>query len=275
MSRRSITTLVYPSQGARIRGCRSCSTAGSRRSRRRASIWRSVDGVMMGRAAYQEPWRLLAVDPLLFGEPAPFASPKAAAQALIPYIERELARGTRLHAITRHLLGLFQRVPGARAFRRHLATQAVKPGACAEVLAEALAWCWTGQPNWRNRRGMIACACRGPALFGERHGAGGLARRNCAARRRGHGRGRRHRHSRRPVRHRRRRHHRAGALRDVPHARRARGGAHAALRRHLDGDHRPDQRSAPISPIAPRARCSTTSCGSGRCRRWSASRSAR
>ena len=62
---------------------------------------------MMGRAAYQEPWRLLAVDPLLFGEPAPFASPKAAALALIPYIERELARGVRLHAITRHLLGLF------------------------------------------------------------------------------------------------------------------------------------------------------------------------
>src|SRR6185295_4005364 len=52
-----------------------------------------VDGVMMGRAAYQEPWRLLAVDPLLFGEPAPFDTAKAAASALMPYIERELARG--------------------------------------------------------------------------------------------------------------------------------------------------------------------------------------
>jgi tRNA-dihydrouridine synthase A len=98
-----------------------------------------LDGVMMGRAAYQEPWRLLQVDPLLFGEPAPFASPKAAALALIPYIERELSRGVRLHAITRHLHGLFQAVPGARAYRRHLATAAVKPGACADVLAEALA----------------------------------------------------------------------------------------------------------------------------------------
>ncbi len=98
-----------------------------------------VDGVMMGRAAYQEPWRLLAVDPLLFGERAPLSSPKAAARALIPYIERELARGTRLHAITRHLVGLFHAVPGARAFRRHLATQAVKPGADARVLTEALA----------------------------------------------------------------------------------------------------------------------------------------
>jgi tRNA-dihydrouridine synthase A len=98
-----------------------------------------VDGVMIGRAAYQEPWRLLAVDPLLFGEAAPFSSVKAAAAALMPYIEREIARGTRLHAITRHLHGLFRAVPGARAFRRHLATEAVRPGAGAEVLGQALA----------------------------------------------------------------------------------------------------------------------------------------
>ena len=98
-----------------------------------------VDGIMMGRAAYQEPWRLLAVDPLLFGEPAPFASPKEAALALIPYIESELSKGARLHSITRHILGLFHGVPGARAFRRHLATEAVKPGASASVMADALA----------------------------------------------------------------------------------------------------------------------------------------
>jgi tRNA-dihydrouridine synthase A len=99
----------------------------------------SVDGVMMGRAAYQEPWRLLAVDPLLFGEPAPFATPKAAALALVPYIEHELSKGVRLSSITRHLLGLFRAVPGARAFRRHLATEAVKPGAGAAVMTDALA----------------------------------------------------------------------------------------------------------------------------------------
>jgi tRNA-dihydrouridine synthase A len=98
-----------------------------------------LDGVMMGRAAYQEPWRLLQVDPLLFGDAAPFGSVKQAAQALIPYIERELGRGVRLHSITRHLHGLFHAVPGARAYRRHLATAAVKPGAGADVLAEALA----------------------------------------------------------------------------------------------------------------------------------------
>jgi len=97
-----------------------------------------LDGVMMGRAAYQEPWRLLEVDPLLFGEPAPFATPKAVAEAMMPYIERELEAGTRLHAITRHMLGLFRGMPGARAFRRHLATEAVKPGAGSDVLAAAL-----------------------------------------------------------------------------------------------------------------------------------------
>jgi tRNA-dihydrouridine synthase A len=98
-----------------------------------------LDGVMMGRAAYQEPWRLLAVDPVLFGAPAPFASAKAAAEALIPYLERELLRGARLHAVTRHILGLFRGVPGARAFRRHLATEAVKPGAGIAAFRAALA----------------------------------------------------------------------------------------------------------------------------------------
>src|SRR5499427_3557503 len=72
-----------------------------------------VDGVMMGRAAYQDPWRLLAVDPELFGETAPFATPAQAALALVPYIERAIARGVRLNAITRHAVGLFHAVPGA------------------------------------------------------------------------------------------------------------------------------------------------------------------
>lgn len=98
-----------------------------------------VDGVMMGRAAYQEPWRLIAVDPLIFGEAARFTSPKTAATALMPYIERELAQGTRLHAITRHLHGLFRAVPGARAFRRHLAGATAIPHANAEYLAAGLA----------------------------------------------------------------------------------------------------------------------------------------
>jgi tRNA-dihydrouridine synthase A len=97
-----------------------------------------VDGVMMGRAAYQHPYHLLGVDPMIFGEPAPFASAKDAAFALLPYIEQEMARGTRLHAITRHVLGLFHAVPGARAFRRHIATEAVKSDAGMAVLRDAL-----------------------------------------------------------------------------------------------------------------------------------------
>jgi len=96
-----------------------------------------VDGVMMGRVAYQEPWRLIAVDSLFFGEDTPVASPKEAAKMLVPHIERELAQGTRLHTITRHLHGLFRAVPGARAFRRHLAGAATTD-AGAELLTAAL-----------------------------------------------------------------------------------------------------------------------------------------
>jgi len=98
-----------------------------------------VDGVMLGRAAYQEPWRLLAVDSELFGEAAPHATMKDVFAAMMPYIEAQLARGTRLHAITRHFVGAFHGVPGARAFRRHLAENGVKPGAGADVLRNAIA----------------------------------------------------------------------------------------------------------------------------------------
>jgi tRNA-dihydrouridine synthase A len=98
-----------------------------------------VDGAMLGRAAYQEPWRLLAVDPELFGEAAPCATMKDVFEAMAPYIERELALGTRLHSITRHFVGAFHGVPGARAFRRHLAERGVKSDADASVLRDAVA----------------------------------------------------------------------------------------------------------------------------------------
>lgn len=97
-----------------------------------------VDGAMLGRAAYQEPWRLLSVDPELFGEAAPHATMHDAIEALMPYIERELAAGTRLHSITRHLVGAFHGVPGARAFRRYLAEVCTRPGAGTTSLREAL-----------------------------------------------------------------------------------------------------------------------------------------
>jgi tRNA-dihydrouridine synthase A len=98
----------------------------------------NLDGVMLGRAAYQEPWRLLAVDPVLYGVPPPFPSVLAAAEAMIPYVEREVTGGVRASAILRHMIGLFHRMPGARSFRRHLSTESVKPGAGAEVLRDAL-----------------------------------------------------------------------------------------------------------------------------------------
>jgi tRNA-dihydrouridine synthase A len=98
-----------------------------------------VDGVMLGRAAYQEPWRLLVADPQIFGEPAPHATMKDVFAAMLPYIEDQLGRGVRLHAMTRHFVGAFHGVPGARAFRRHLAENGVKPGAGADVLSDAIA----------------------------------------------------------------------------------------------------------------------------------------
>jgi|SRR5579863_191772 len=98
-----------------------------------------VDGVMLGRAAYQEPWRLLNVDRELFGEAPSHTTMQDVFEAMMPYIERELSRGVRLHSITRHVVGAFHGVPGARAFRRALAERAVKPGAGVDVLRDAMA----------------------------------------------------------------------------------------------------------------------------------------
>jgi tRNA-dihydrouridine synthase A len=97
-----------------------------------------VDGVMIGRAAYHNPELLLGVDPEIFGAPAPFADAFEALDAYAPHVERELARGTRLHDMTRHLLGLFAGRPGARLYRQKLATQATRPGAGIAVLRDAV-----------------------------------------------------------------------------------------------------------------------------------------
>ncbi|KAA5599882.1 tRNA dihydrouridine(20/20a) synthase DusA [Blastochloris sulfoviridis] len=104
-----------------------------------------VDGVMLGRAAYQEPWRLLAVDPELFGEPAPVAGMAEAVERMIPYCRRHLDIGGRLSAVTRHMVGAFHAVPGARRFRRLLAEGATRPGADVEVIQAALAEVRGGQ----------------------------------------------------------------------------------------------------------------------------------
>jgi tRNA-dihydrouridine synthase A len=98
-----------------------------------------VDGVMVGRAAYQNPELLLGVDPVIFAEPAPFADPFEALEAFMPAIARGLARGERLHDYTRHLHGLFAGRRGARAYRRVLASDAVRVGATLDVLRRAAA----------------------------------------------------------------------------------------------------------------------------------------
>ncbi len=100
---------------------------------------RHVDGIMVGRAAYQEPGLLLAVDPLFYGEDAPFADPLQVIEAFVPYIEARRAENVPLHAMTRHILGLFNGRPGARAFRRHLATEGLARDAGPEVLRAAVA----------------------------------------------------------------------------------------------------------------------------------------
>ena len=98
----------------------------------------TLDGVMLGRAAYQNPELLLGVDPLFFGEPAPHDDARAAVESLFPAIEAHLARGGRLSNFTRHMLGLFPGRPGARAFRRLLSEQAPRAGAGLDVLRAAL-----------------------------------------------------------------------------------------------------------------------------------------
>ena len=97
-----------------------------------------VDGAMLGRAAYHEPALLGGVDHRLFGEGAD-VTPEAAVAAYLPYVRSELARGTHLAAMTRHMLGLFHARPGARTWRRILTVEGAKPGAGVDVIERGLA----------------------------------------------------------------------------------------------------------------------------------------
>jgi len=97
-----------------------------------------VDGVMMGRAAYHLPWTLSDVDAEIYGAPRERRTRSDVMRAFMQYIEAELERGTRLHQMTRHILGLYHGQPGARAFRRHLSENACREGADITVLQEAI-----------------------------------------------------------------------------------------------------------------------------------------
>ncbi len=99
-----------------------------------------VDGVMLGRAAYHDPWLLHELMQPVFGVAPAIATRADAVRAYLPYIERELRAGTPLHSMTRHMLGMFQGQPGARAWRRSLSENAHRAGADVAVVERALAF---------------------------------------------------------------------------------------------------------------------------------------
>lgn len=103
-----------------------------------AEIMPHVDGVMLGREAYQNPSVLIDADELYFGKPANTESAKDAVRALYPYIETLLAKGAPLHYVSRHILGLFNGQRGARLFRRYLSERAHLRESGIQVLEEAL-----------------------------------------------------------------------------------------------------------------------------------------
>jgi len=97
-----------------------------------------LDGVMIGREAYHNPWMLAAADREIFGDDHPVPTRHQVVEAFIPYVTRQLATGVPLNAMTRHILGLFLGRPGARGWRRTISEQAHRNGVGAELLARAL-----------------------------------------------------------------------------------------------------------------------------------------
>ena len=98
-----------------------------------------LGGVMIGRAAYHAPWDVLArVDARIFGAPQPAQTPFEVVEAMIPYIERHLSEGGRLHDVSRHMMGLFAGRPGARSWRRALSEAAQQPSAGPQTLIGAM-----------------------------------------------------------------------------------------------------------------------------------------
>ncbi len=96
-----------------------------------------VDGAMIGRAAYHDPWMLARADERVFGAAPSMLTRRAVIETMADYVEVHVAAGGRCADVARHMLGLFQNVPGARAWRRHIAENAHKAGAGPEVLMDA------------------------------------------------------------------------------------------------------------------------------------------
>ncbi len=104
-----------------------------------AELARELDGAMLGREAYGNPFLLSKVDEIFFGEPPAARTRLDYLAGFLPYVERELRRGTPLRHITRHMLGLFKGQPGGRRFRRHLSIHGNRRGAPLTVLLDAMA----------------------------------------------------------------------------------------------------------------------------------------
>ena len=100
---------------------------------------RYVDGVMLGRTAYQTPWILEEVDRTFFGEIGVARTRAEILSAIVPYAACHIEGGGRLHNVARHVLGIYHAEPGGRAFRRHLSERGVGPGAKVSILEEAIA----------------------------------------------------------------------------------------------------------------------------------------
>ncbi len=98
-----------------------------------------VDGVMVGRVAYQSPYMLAGVDRGIYGDAAAQASREDLVHAMLPYIQEQMAKGVRLNAISRHMLGLYHGQPGARAWRRYISERSHLPGADGSLLLAAAA----------------------------------------------------------------------------------------------------------------------------------------
>jgi tRNA-dihydrouridine synthase A len=98
-----------------------------------------VDGVMIGREAYNNPWILSQADRLIYGSEKTPSSRHQVIESLIPYIDQELLAGTPINRITRHILGLFQGLPGAKKWRRMLSEEAHKVGADSSLILRAAA----------------------------------------------------------------------------------------------------------------------------------------
>jgi tRNA-dihydrouridine synthase A len=96
-----------------------------------------VDGVMIGRQAYQDPWSLIEADRRVFGDDRPRPTRHQVLEQLLPFVESEFARGIPIGRFTRHILGLFNGRPGARAWRRHISENAHRRGATPEIIRQA------------------------------------------------------------------------------------------------------------------------------------------